>query len=491
MFSFISNKLGRQISYIVGLGVLIILTSGFVLFYLIGMDLREDWTIFSTRVPSIIVLAVIVCLSMLAATVWLNMFLIKRMLTIPLDRLASIMKSAENGNFLVRANTEGNNEFNRIARIFNGMLATITDLHASQLENERELVTVQQELKYKDEIEAKRKQLEEANQSMEKIVNELILLFEVAKTVNSTLELDDILGSITELLGQVMGYKQFSVLLMNDERTEFKVKAAYGLKGQGDFRDITFKKGEGFCWIVAESKEYCVIPDTANEPRYLHYKGRQKDDGVCIVIPMMFKRECIGILNFIKPYGQNFLEDEITFLVSVANLAATAIMNAYMHQKVVDLSISDTLTGTFNRRYLDRRLSEDVEQARRFKEPLSIIMIDIDHFKEFNDTGGHQTGDQVLTRVGNLLNSNTRRIDVVARFGGEEFCVILSKTGKEAAMDVAEKLRDSVERTNLITISAGVASFPEDSNDDRGLLIVADHALYKAKREGRNRVMSA
>lgn len=166
-----------------------------------------------------------------------------------------------------------------------------------------------------------------------------------------------------------------------------------------------------------------------------------------------------------------------------------------------ELAIKDGLTGLFNYRYFWQRLEEEILRARRFHHPVSLIIADIDYFKLYNDLHGHLLGDALLRGVAEVLQGNVRTIDVVARYGGEEFVIILVQTGKEEALNVAEKLRKAVEEKTFpfqesqpggnLTMSFGVATFPMDAKDPDGLIKRADDALYRAKEEGKNRVFAA
>ena len=163
-------------------------------------------------------------------------------------------------------------------------------------------------------------------------------------------------------------------------------------------------------------------------------------------------------------------------------------------------SITDPLLGIYNRRYLDQRLSEEISRAQRYKFPLSILMLDIDHFKRVNDRFGHLTGDKVLISIGKLLQEKTRQSDIVARYGGEEIVLMLPNTNEDRAVNLAERLRVILEQTPYTaennseafhcTVSIGVTSLGEESCKSSDLLRKADVALYQAKRTGRNKVLA-
>lgn len=169
-----------------------------------------------------------------------------------------------------------------------------------------------------------------------------------------------------------------------------------------------------------------------------------------------------------------------------------------LNRRLFDLSIRDDLTDVYNRRYFYEKLEEEIKRSERYETVLSLIMLDIDYFKHYNDTHGHQAGDSVLREVALLLRNNVREQDLVARYGGEEFSIILPETGKQVAGKLAERIRGCLSaqtfhfketlQSGKLTISLGVATFPEDAKSLNDLVETADRALYKAKEKGRNRV---
>jgi diguanylate cyclase (GGDEF)-like protein len=166
-------------------------------------------------------------------------------------------------------------------------------------------------------------------------------------------------------------------------------------------------------------------------------------------------------------------------------------------ERVKQLAFLDGLTGIFNRRYFELRIAEEIERARRFGGGMAVIMIDIDNFKRLNDEFGHLLGDEVLRQISSIFNQQLRKIDVVCRYGGEEFAILLSQTDAEHALSVAEKLRRTVEGWQFpgvpraVTISAGAATFPEYGTTRDELVKAADAGLYVAKQTGRNLVALA
>lgn len=153
-----------------------------------------------------------------------------------------------------------------------------------------------------------------------------------------------------------------------------------------------------------------------------------------------------------------------------------------------ELSIMDGLTGVYNRRYLDEILRREVERAKRYNQPLSLLMADIDDFKKYNDTYGHPAGDELLKKIANFLVEAVRSVDTIFRYGGEEFVVLLPQTLKQGAIDVAKRLINLARQNLPVTISFGLAAYPEDAKDKDDLLQKVDMALYEAKRLGKDRI---
>jgi diguanylate cyclase (GGDEF)-like protein len=212
-------------------------------------------------------------------------------------------------------------------------------------------------------------------------------------------------------------------------------------------------------------------------------------------IPLVSFGQSLGVLMLDSSASSAFQPSDRQPLESVADICATAIQNAHYVERVKQLAYIDGLTGIFNRRFFELRINEEMERALRFDVGMSVIMIDIDQFKRLNDEFGHLLGDEVLRQVSSLFHQQLRKIDVVCRYGGEEFAILLSQTDPHYSLGVAEKLRRVVETWQFpgvprpVTISAGVATFPEHGLSRDDLMKAADAGLYTAKQLGRNRVV--
>jgi diguanylate cyclase (GGDEF)-like protein len=210
-----------------------------------------------------------------------------------------------------------------------------------------------------------------------------------------------------------------------------------------------------------------------------------------IALPLKILGGVIGVITLKTRPDIEVNEETVRLLCTLGNQISIAVNNAKLYDEARNFSLRDHLTGLANRRFLNMQLEKSVKAARRYREKLSVIMLDIDHFKQFNDTYGHVQGDRLLVKIAGILMEEMRSSDYVFRYGGEEFLVILSQTDLMTACDAAERLRTSVESSTAVTISLGVSTYRETMQDDEDLIRTADTALYQAKQRGRNRVVAS
>lgn len=446
------------------------------------------WTIL---IPGIAAIAVSV-----GTVVWV----VGRAVGRPIHRLMNAMRVAEAGDFLVRTDITGPDDIGQLGSKFNEMLARITDLAAKNIDKERELILAKEELKYKKILEKKTRIIEKRTSELGARLKDLSVLYNINQVISSTIELDDLFNAITTVVAETFGYKEFAILLLDPETKVLRVIASHGFQQDERIMGMEFRLGEGVSGMVAESGKRILIKDTREDDRYLHYKGEKKEEGSFLSIPIKLKDRVLGAFNFNSGKANGFSSYDIRLLTAVANYLAVAMENARLYEETRHLSLTDDLTGLVNRRHFFERLSREWQRAERFETPLSLLMADIDHFKSFNDTYGHVRGDEALREVARILQGNTRGIDTVGRFGGEEFIILLPQTNLQEALRVGEKLRaavsehpfrtddsDGVER---VAMSIGAACFPETCQDKEMIVKQADAALYFAKRAGRNRVMA-
>ena len=232
-------------------------------------------------------------------------------------------------------------------------------------------------------------------------------------------------------------------------------------------------------------------------PSYLAFWGEVQRTGSFMSVPIRAGGKMIGMLALTRPPSDRMSEHETRLVGALADQAALAIENARLFAKLEELSTHDELTTLPNRRSFKDRLAREMADAKRYGHPLSVMVIDVDHFKKLNDREGHAAGDEALVEVSRVLKASLREVDMVARYGGEEFVVILSRTAEPDAIKVGEKLREGVANIGLpsaagqplghLSVSIGVAQL-EEGEDGAALVQRADRAVYVAKKEGRNRV---
>lgn len=222
----------------------------------------------------------------------------------------------------------------------------------------------------------------------------------------------------------------------------------------------------------------------------------EPDPGAAAVaVPLRSGGHAFGVLAY---YGRDvpFDEEDVDSLVVLVRLAETAIENSFLYEEAVRLSLTDGMTGLWNRRNFDLRLESELSRAVRFSEPFAVVFVELDQMKVVNDRHGHQAGDTVLIELARRLTEAVREVDVVARWGGDEFTLLLPKTGLAGALRLGEKIRAAVADAPFvvdtgsldITISVGVAAYPEHGAAGKDLVAAADAAMYQAKAKGRNRV---
>jgi diguanylate cyclase (GGDEF)-like protein len=215
------------------------------------------------------------------------------------------------------------------------------------------------------------------------------------------------------------------------------------------------------------------------------------------VAPLNLFGSMAGFIRLVSPQPNRFAAPDLRTVEIISTIAAVSMENIVMYERVRELAIKDGLTGMYTHRAFQTRVEEEILRSARTKVPFSLIMTDIDHFKSYNDTYGHQAGDSVLKEVAKNLAANVRDIDFVARYGGEEFAVILTGVGKTQAAGVADHIRKTLELKRFsfngaetkVTASFGVAEFPAEAAIASQLVRAADERLYKAKHAGRNRVV--
>ena len=316
----------------------------------------------------------------------------------------------------------------------------------------------------------------------------------LGETLRSTHDLDAMLGVIVDTAAGTLHASAGAMFFLSPSGKRLRLQAVFGYEPSPVSE---MRLGQGIAGRAAEGRPILVPSRLEEAPKRAPAEPVAR---TAVAVPLVRGDNTIGVLAL---YGRTlpdpFNEDDAATLVSFAGQASVAIENVLLHQEAERLSLTDGLTGVWNRRYLQLQLQKEIDRADRFSRPLSLLLVDIDRFKEANDQHGHLVGDEILVEVVRRLVDSTRsNIDVVARFGGEEFVAVLPETPREGARVVAEKVRqgialrpfeaEGVEGSIHITVSVGVACYPEDGTTADALLRAADRAMYRAKEAGRDRV---
>jgi len=334
--------------------------------------------------------------------------------------------------------------------------------------------------------------LNERTWELESSQAQLSNIYETTRALSSILDLEELLEEILRIAHKIFRYKTCKIYLTGVGNDELYLYASL----DNENRHI-YEKPEPYSRDISGLRE---LQDTGSMFKRLN-KGAKAGKEKNIDVPMISRGKVIGILQVVSELGNFISTRERRLLMIFANSSAIAIDNSMLHKKTQELTITDELTDLYNFRYFKSRLSDELKRADRYRQRLSILMLDIDHFKTANDQYGHQTGNMILREVSGIIRQCVRDVDVVARYGGEEFTVILPQTDKEDAEVIAERIRESVAKNlfqNIrgrreihITISVGGCTYPDGIHTLEQLLEKADSALYRAKAEGRNVVYFA
>jgi diguanylate cyclase (GGDEF)-like protein len=335
---------------------------------------------------------------------------------------------------------------------------------------------------------------------LEELIIQLYTLYQISKTLSVATQLDEIFNESMELIDGYLHVQEYCLFLFDEDKKTLLVKASHGFNDD-EIKDVSFNIGEGVTGAVVKSGTSIMIPDVSKDDRYMFYKGRKNDVGSFLSIPLIIENnEIIGALNVHKKEANAFSEDDIDLFTEISSDLANAIEKAKIYEKTKELSMKDDLTDLYNRRYFNEHLEQEFLRAKRYGRTFSVLMIDIDHFKIYNDTNGHIKGDDALIRTVNILTKNARQTDIIARYGGEEFIVLLPEIDHEGAIKAAEHLRKAVEEEKYyneeslplgkFTITVGVATYPGKAESTIDLIDYADKALYVGKASGRNVVSS-
>lgn len=320
--------------------------------------------------------------------------------------------------------------------------------------------------------------------------DELNALKKLSINLTSSLDLPDVLDAlVSEAMQLIPNAHDVHIFLYSNGKLSFGA----ALDAAGNKNTVWSKpRSNGLTYTVARSGEIVIVEDMQNHPLYATAPAEWR--GSIIGIPLKVGNSVVGVMNLARSTVGGFSASELRLLGLLADQAAVAISNANLHQIISRQAYSDTLTGLPNRRALDERLEQEVQSARRNGYSFAVVMMDLDGFKNVNDTYGHSVGDDVLRLVFNQMARGVRNTDFLARYGGDELTLILTQSDMSSARIVTEKILEGMKRIKFtlpdrkkleLGISGGIAIYPVHARNGPDLLRAADAALYQAKKHNR------
>ncbi len=322
----------------------------------------------------------------------------------------------------------------------------------------------------------------------------LAALYESGKLITSELEMERLIDRLLRLVSDMFGYPNPAILLLDEEEGALRLAGSYGYHVP---EGLVIPVSQGLTGFVARTGRAVRVDDVTRDARYIAGVVGARSE---MAVPIRMKDRVLGVLNVESLRPAAFTDEDLRVLQMVADQAAVAIQNARLMGLTSHLAATDGLTELYNHRHFIQQLQARLERARQTGLPLSLVLIDLDDFKAFNDRFGHLVGDEVLRAVGHLVRQSVRRTDMAARYGGEEFAILLPDTDIEAACAFAQRIRAALPSVHAfiqqlteggppLSASFGVASYPVHARDWRELLQRADEACYQAKRQGKDRVV--
>ncbi len=358
--------------------------------------------------------------------------------------------------------------------------------------------TVRRERLLAEAHENIRRTREEARREHEKLTH----LIEIIKTANSVLEPSRVMEVVMDRARGSLRCDLWCLMLVDDKEDRLVLEPV-GPGGPGSVQRYAVPLDHGVEGAVLRRRRPVIINELRSHVLYDAEFDRRTgvESRSVMAVPLVSRGKVIGVVKLVnRNPGDAFSPADQSLVTLLMEPAAIALENAILFKKMERLSVTDDLTGLHNVRYLNGFLYREIKRSRRYNLPVSVVFLDMDGFKTVNDRFGHLAGSQTLTEVGQVLRRTVREIDMVARYGGDEFVVILPQTGCRGAMVIAERMRQEIAGTLFLgdmglelnlTASLGVASFPEQGRTRDELIHQADAAMYRVKESGKNGVIAA
>ena len=317
----------------------------------------------------------------------------------------------------------------------------------------------------------------------------VVKLYEITKRMSGTLKFDEILLILGGILRDNFRFRRGRVALVKSSVNGIEKERVYNIPdGVNEKVPDPGLDHEYLIRMLTDTKRECFF-DRAEDPDEFARLKAGPDVNTISALPLMSENKMMGIIIL-----EDMQQPDLEKFAIVAMQFALEIKKVFLYEKVEDLAITDGLTGLFVRRYFMERFDEELKRSKRHGFSFAFLMLDIDNFKKCNDTYGHLVGDVVLRDVSRIIKEHVREIDLVGRFGGEEFSLVLPETGRDGAVMAADRLRENIQANVFraydeklkLTVSIGVAIYPQDSDDTKDIIEKADQALYAAKKSGKN-----
>ncbi len=332
--------------------------------------------------------------------------------------------------------------------------------------------------------------------TVEERAGQLEAVYQASLGLTSSLELPDVFEAILDAVRRLIPNSEGAhIFLYEENKLRFGVAMWEGGRKRAPFSE---PRPDGLTYTVAREGREIVVPDMRSHPLYANVPHHWT--GSIIGLPLKIGERVVGVMNVHNRRTGAFKESSLRILRLLGDQAAIAIENARLHNLVIEQARTDVTTGLFNRRALNSRLAEEEHRAARFERAFTLIMMDLDNFKDVNDSYGHPEGDKVLRQVAVCLASVVRETDFLARFGGDEFALVLTETDHEAGEQLAERIRAAIRRCAIelpdgkkmkLQFSMGLATFPFHARTATALLVAADKALYRAKESSSGELVCA
>lgn len=335
---------------------------------------------------------------------------------------------------------------------------------------------------------------------LERSKREQTVLYRASQALGAALSEEGVIEAGLSAAAEIAQYDFAAITFWDETTKKHRVRRAVGA-GASEIEGLVFRDNASLTSMVIKNKHYLPYRGEFDAKQQTVYTRKANLRGMesLLVLPLVVREDAIGTVAVAAERPHAFGESIRSTLQVLANQLAVSLANAASVRRLEEMATTDGLTGCLNKRAFLEELERRLRSAERFNRKLSLIVTDIDHFKNVNDTYGHATGDVVIKELGDILRRVKRETDIVARFGGEEFCVLCEETDTPGAIHLAERVREelgaTVFQTELgklqVTCSLGVATFPADADTEGDLFEAADKALYAAKHAGRNRVCTA